>query len=64
MEAIALYPFRFFDLRTRRWYRGRYKARLDIIAERYPAFQIIGQPELIRASEGGLTAGHLARGGR
>lgn len=46
MPTIALYPFRFYDLVTRKWWRARYVCELPQIAERYAAFQIIGRPEL------------------
>ena len=64
MSSIALYPFRHFDIARRRWVIARYRAQLQTIAERYPAFQITGAAEI---RDGGgdpfqLTAGHLARG--
>lgn len=46
MPTLAYYPFRFYDLVTRKWHQARYRARLPVIAERYHAFQITGRPEL------------------
>jgi hypothetical protein len=62
IDRIELYPFRYYDIRTRRWWKARYVCRLEEIAVRYAAFQITGRPE-IRSGTGGGTAGHLARGG-
>ena len=60
---IELYPFSYFDLMRRKWVRARYRAQLQTIAERYPAFQITGAAEI---RDGGdsfqMAAGHLARG--
>jgi len=63
VSSIALYPFRYFDIARRRWVIARYRARLQTIAERYPAFQITGAAEIRDGDETRLTAGHLARGG-
>jgi hypothetical protein len=45
-RTLALYPFRFYDLVRRRWFRGRYVAEIHEIAERHAAFQLIGEPEI------------------
>lgn len=45
-RRIELYPFSYYDLMRRKWQRARYRARLDVIAERYPAFKIEGAPEI------------------
>lgn len=47
MATIALYPFRFCDPIHRKWFRARYVARLQQIAEGRP-FQIIGRPSCAR----------------
>jgi hypothetical protein len=62
VNRITLFPFSYFDLRTRRWVRARYRARLEEIAVRYPAFRIAGPPEIREGDGTGNTAGHLARG--
>jgi hypothetical protein len=49
--VLRLYPFRFFDLVTRRWWRARYVAEFNDIVARYPAFQITGRPELRERGE-------------
>jgi hypothetical protein len=48
---LVLFPFRFFDVRRRRWHRGRYVATIDAIAERHAAFQITGTPEVRRTDD-------------
>lgn len=45
-HPIVLYPFRYFDIRTRKWWRARYLCEIGEISERYAAFKIIGQPEV------------------
>jgi hypothetical protein len=43
MPRLELYPFRYFDIRRRRWWwKARYVCELWEIAARYPAFKIIG----------------------
>lgn len=46
MARLVLHPFRYYDIRTRKWWRARYVAEILEIAERYAAFQVIGQPEI------------------
>lgn len=46
MPRIVLYPFSYFDVRSRKWWRGRYVCELWEIAERYAAFRIVGAPEV------------------
>jgi hypothetical protein len=45
-RRIVLYPFSWFDLRRRKWTRGRYVAQIDALAERYDCFRIEGKPEV------------------
>lgn len=58
-----MYPFEYFDVRTRRWWRARYVCQFWEISERYAAFRIIGAPEVRDGPDDplALTAGHLAR---
>jgi hypothetical protein len=61
-KEFVLFPFRYFDLLSRKWVRARYLATLDELAARYDAFQIVGKPEIRRVYDPAtLTAGHLAR---
>lgn len=61
MATVALYPFRLYDPIRRRWYRARYVARFEQIAEQGRPFQIIGAPELREVGEGmaGASASHV-----
>jgi hypothetical protein len=43
---LLLYPFRHRDPRTGKWVRARYKAKRDVIAERYAEWEITGPPEV------------------
>jgi hypothetical protein len=61
-RRLVLYPFNYFDLVHRRWYRARYVCELEEMAVRYPAFRITGKPEVrIVGDPGAYTAGHLAQ---
>jgi hypothetical protein len=63
VREIALFPFRYFDLLSRKWVRARYLATLDDLAARYGAFQVVGPPEIRRAEDAAtLSASHLAGG--
>lgn len=63
MTRIQLYPFSYFDIRTRKWWRARYVCELEAIAQRYAAFKVTGAPEIREVPDDPhtLTAGHLAR---
>ena len=43
---LTLYPFRYRDPVTGKWIRARYKAEVEVIAERFPEWEIIGPAEL------------------
>lgn len=60
VDPRALFPFESFDLLRRRWVKARYKATIEELAARYPAFRVTGQPEIrphLHPSQ--LSAGHL-----
>lgn len=61
-RTVALYPFRFFDLRTRRWHRARYVATIDQMTVSHEAVQVLGAPEIRDVPDDWreLTAGNLA----
>jgi hypothetical protein len=62
VREITLFPFRYFDLLSRKWIKAHYVATLEELAARYDAFQIVGKPEIRRVdSSDRLTAGHLVR---
>ena len=44
--SIALYAFRYRDLRSGTWVRARYKATLAEIAERHAQWELVGSPEM------------------
>lgn len=58
-KPLVLYPFRYFDLPTRKWVKARYKATLDQLCDRHDCFQITGMPE--KREGNGTTAGHVQR---
>jgi hypothetical protein len=63
VQEITLFSFRYFDLLSRKWVRGRYVTTLDDLAARYGAFQISGPPEIRRVEDAAtLSASHLAGG--
>ena len=52
---LDLYPFRYRDPLTGRWVRARYKAEIDVIAERFAEWEIIGAAEQREASPVGFN---------
>ena len=42
---LAFYPFRYRDQLTGKWVRARYKAEIDVIAERFTEWEITGPAE-------------------
>lgn len=46
MAPIALFAFRYRDIRTGKWVRARYRATREEIAARYSQWEVTGDPEL------------------
>ena len=42
---LAFYPFRYRDSLTGKWVRARYKAEIEVIAERFAEWEITGPAE-------------------
>jgi hypothetical protein len=52
---LALYSFRYRDPLTGKWIRARYKAEIDVIAERFAEWAIIGPAEFREANPVGFN---------
>jgi hypothetical protein len=50
--VLVLYPFRFRDPVTRKWVMARYVAERGELEQRYTEFEIVGEPEYRRVTEG------------
>ena len=56
-DAVLLYPFRYRDPLTRKWFRARYKATLEEIAARHVDWELTGPAE-IRTGRGAMFGSH------
>lgn len=45
-ERLELWEFSYYDPIRKRWIKGRYRARREEIAARYPQHRIEGAPEI------------------
>lgn len=53
--VLLMYSFRFIDPLTGRWVRARYRAERHEIEQRYAKWEITGEPEIRRVSQGGFS---------
>lgn len=52
---LALYPFRYRDPLTGKWVRARYKAEIEVIAERFAEWELTGPAEQREANPVGFN---------